>query len=168
MGRVYGILFGAADLRRSRERENQFALEIRREVPFLFEDLPGTIETDETRPHPRPFDYAVIIVALPDLLLRFTRGRGDLRVQVAPKTSRSDWAELRWLLSIVNESDVRPSFLYLSDVARVLKPNMDRIRAALSGERGVETWQKCADMRDYERVVAKQWSAEINRRLYDH
>ena len=128
----------------------------------------GRIVSDQTVAHPRPFDYAIVIVVLDDLSLRFIRGRGELRVQVASKHTACDWDELYRVLGIVDPlewSKPKP-FLSLADAAAALKPRMGLIQEAFSEVRCLETVRQLSEMRSYEQVVAKQLETEINRRLY--
>jgi hypothetical protein len=70
-----------------------------------------------------------VIVDLDNLLFRFVRGRGDLEVQVAPKSAPENWQSLQYVLGKVevSESFERMHFLDL-EVARALEPRMGRLR----------------------------------------
>jgi hypothetical protein len=165
VGKIYDLFFGRADARLSRQRENELALEIRHDVPFLFDERGGEIVTDETLRYPRPFDFASVIVVVDDLLFRFFRGRGDLRVWVAPKREPNNWSELQTVISLIDEDEPRP-LLFLTDVQRVLRPRMIRLRAAFSEDRYRDLKQRLSDLNEHQRVAIRQWETETNRRLY--
>ena len=155
-------------IRSSITRQNQFALEIQRDLAFLFDDHHGQIIPDESVRHPLPFDCASVIVAADDLCFRFFRGRGDLRVQIAPEHAPEDWGELPLILSWLGWRDqLGPrSFVSLQDVADVLRPRMHSIREAYSAERYTQMKTMLSEEREHEQVAARQLAAEINRRLY--
>src|SRR5579864_6919358 len=79
LGGIYKLLFGRADVRLSKKREEQLGQDIRQDVSFLFDELGGAIVPDPTARYPFPFDYAFVVVAVDDLFLRFFRGGGELR-----------------------------------------------------------------------------------------
>ncbi len=155
-------------IRSSTARENQLALEIQQYLAFLFDEHHGRIVRDESVQHPRPFDYASVIVAADDLLFRFFRGRGELRVQVASTHAPEDWGELPLILVWLGwREQLGPrSFISFEDVADVLRPRMHSVREAYSAERYAEIRTMLSEVRDQEKAAARQLSAEINRRLY--
>jgi hypothetical protein len=133
----------------------------------LFNEYNGTIVPDGTIKYPRPFDYTSVVVSLEDMLFRFFRGRGELRVWVAPKIEPNDWEDLSLVLdAIAPESTPRHSIIFLEDAGRLLRGYMDLLRHALSPSQYPELKGRLDEIRKYERVVAKQWETEINRRLY--
>jgi hypothetical protein len=99
LNKLNKILFGRYQVNRSKKDEDQLAQEIQADVPFLFSEHGGRVVPDETVRYPRPFDYASVIVEVYDLRFRFFRGRGDLRVQVAPKHAPNDWRSYPWCLA---------------------------------------------------------------------
>ena len=129
-GKVYKLLFGRYDVRLSKGHEDQLANDLQRDLPFLFVQYGGKVGRGETGKYPRAFDYAVVIVDLDNLLFRFVRGRGDLEVQVAPKSAPENWQSLQYVLGKVevSESFERMHFLDLEEVARALEPGMGRLR----------------------------------------
>jgi hypothetical protein len=169
IGFAYKIMFGKADARRSKKLEDDLALEIQRELAFLFNEAGARIVRDEKVRYPRPFDYAIVTVAVQGFLLRFIRGRGELRVQVGWEDS-SSWADLNWVLKEMVGDNGRPldsgMFNSLPDVSNAVRPSLGRIADAFSLNRRIETEKNISSMQAYERAVAKQWSTEINRKLY--
>lgn len=168
LGMLYKILFGRSDLRRSKLNEARLARDIQGECSFLFEEQSAQIITNPDARHPRPFDYAVVRIATGNLLLSFTRGRGELTVEVCAAQHPGEWSELAWALAAVGGLDqIEPrAFSSLRDVAEVLKPRIDRLKEAYSEERYPETNRFLTGVKDHERAVARQLSAELNRKLY--
>lgn len=164
---VYSLAFGRADELESRKRDHDFAAEISANVPVLSEKNGATAVPDPQAKYPRPFDYVVAIIQVNGVLFRFTRGRSELRIQVAPGGTE-EWHELSWLLTLlaVPEWEATKPFCSLEDVAGVLEKSMDLIKEAFSSRLRVDTVRKLSEFRQYERVVAKQLETEINRRLY--
>lgn|SRR5262249_7866257 len=165
-GNIYRVLFGWYDVKLSREREDVLAQDIRQDLQFLF-DQGGRIVPDVTLKHPRAFDYAVVIVVVEGMFFRFMRGRGELRAQFAYQQS-GNWSELPWLLSTIGVPDrenLGPSSS-LKDVAKMLTEHMCEIREAFASARRLETEQQLSEIRQSERVAAKQLEVEINRRVY--
>jgi len=174
--KTYNFFFWERDVRSSIERENQLASEIRQNLPFLFSDQGAIVPIESIQEHvpkslqhPRPFDYAVVIVAIEDLLLRFIRGRGEFNIQVTRKCDPNGWGELPLVLHWLGwrEQLGGPrSLMSLQDVAEVLGPRMDLLRDAYSDTRYPNTKQMVLAARDHEQGVARQLSAELNRKLY--
>jgi hypothetical protein len=159
--------FGPRAIRASIQREHQFAEEIRQQLPFLFNEYNGRIVADESLAHPHPFDYAVVIVELENFCLRFIRGRGELAVQVAAMGVPDGWEDLPIVLELLGGYEAKSRLiLLLSDVETMLKPRMGRVREAFSPSQYTDLKPQLLQAREYERTVARQLSAEINRRLY--
>jgi hypothetical protein len=167
--KLHKLLFGRRLVRLSIEDEEQLALDVRSELPFLFSEYGGKIIPDATVKYPRPFDYASVIVAVDGLLIRFFRGREELRVWVTPKSAPNDWDELPLVLRMVVDAsewaEPKP-FLFLQDVARALKTRMVCLIEAFSEERYPDLKKRLSDMHKHERAVIRQWETETNRRLY--
>lgn len=110
----------------------------------------------------------MVTLLVDGILLRFIRGRGDLDVDVAAKSTPTEWHALSLRISALHtEDDIRRTSLNdLLDVARVLKPNLRRIEDVLSSAKYPEIKRRLASFYKYERVVAKQLETEINRNLY--
>jgi hypothetical protein len=110
----------------------------------------------------------VVRISTGNLLLSFTRGCGELTVRVSSAKHPGEWSELPWALAGLDGPDrFDPrAFSSLRDVAEVLKPRIDRLKEAYSQERYPETNRFLTDVKDHERAVARELSAEINRRLH--
>jgi len=166
MDKAYKVCFGRAELRMSKEAEEKLGHEVLSDLPFLFDDYGGRLCSDETVKHPRPFDYAVVLVALDSLSLRFIRGRGEFQVQMAARQTPEAWEDLATTLAIVDERFESRFFSSVTDVAAALEPRMPRLQGALSADQYPELQKKLANARNYDRAVIRQWETEINRRLF--
>ncbi|MGB6482636.1 MAG: hypothetical protein WBE86_04030 [Candidatus Acidiferrales bacterium] len=143
LGRVmrltYMVLFGWwLDIPFERRQERQLAREVRDVLAFLFDDYGGEIVPNGRVPH--AFGYALVMVAIGTLLLRFGRGRGDFTVQVAARghTSEwSDWKDLQIIQMVLHESDDTadfPRLFGLYDAERLLRAELPRLLDATSEE----------------------------------
>ena len=164
LGMGWRVLFAGRDLKLSRTREEDFAKEIRAQVPFLFEKYQGSVVLDETVKHPRPFDYASVVVAVDNFLVRFFRGRGELRVHVAQNRAPFDWYELHVVLSVI-ESKTISEPLFWTDIARLLELHMSSLKDAFSQSNYPELQQQLSQANEQERAAIAQWETETNRRL---
>jgi hypothetical protein len=164
--KTYAALFGHRDLRLSKEDDERLAQEIRSNLSFLFDDYGARIVPDETLKHPRPFDYAVVIVSLDELSFRFIRGRGEFRVQVVPNRTPSVWEDLPLVLAMVDAEFERREFSSFLDVAASLKHRMKLLQEAFSADRCPELQQQLSEVHSHERAVIRQWETEMDRRLY--
>jgi hypothetical protein len=77
----------------SNKLREQFAIEIKKRVSCLFSVYGGSI-IPNTEKYPAAFDYAVVTIAIDNMLFRFIRGRMDFRVDVAPREKPSEWWEV--------------------------------------------------------------------------
>jgi hypothetical protein len=162
-------VFGRVNIRIAKKNEAQLRQDVADALPFLFSEYAGHVVPNEGVPFPPSFDYAFVTVALDDLFLRVTRGRGDLGVNVAPAFAPSDWHELSLALSaITGQGDIqRKEFRDLWDVSRVLQPQMKALIAFFSPKQFRDLKQHLeTEFYRPERIAIQEWQAEINRRLY--
>jgi hypothetical protein len=120
-------------------------------------------------PFPPAFDYAFITVSSGDLVLSFSRGQEHVGVYVAQRQSPRNGHELKLVLAHLDPAAKiqRPWTLYsLDSVARLLEPRMDLLRKAFSKEGYPEFRKQLAEVKDYDRIVTRQFEAELNWRLY--
>lgn len=169
LGKLSGAVFNPGLVRNSKKREDQLVLTVREDFAFLFDEYGGRVVPDEGVKHPRSFDYA-IVVAVPDDLpfrLRFIRGRGELRIQVASNSSPNAWEEFPSILDLIDPDNPRQhTFISLPDSARVLREYLDLLRQAFSPEHYPELKQRFDANHVRDRALIKQWEIETNRRLY--
>jgi hypothetical protein len=129
---VYKVVFGWADNRTYRKLDEAFEEEIRQNLTWLFRTR-GAQVIPNTRNHPRAFDYTIATVAVGKVLLRFIRGRGELRADVASTKAPEKWYELREAIGDVSDTCKRPNEYYrLADVNHLLEEHLDRLETALS------------------------------------
>jgi hypothetical protein len=129
-GKIYKLTFGRVDLRMSKEAEEKFGHEILASLPFLFDSFRGRLCADTTVKHPRPFDCAIAIVALDEFSLRFIRGRGEFRVQIAVEQDPIVWEDLTTILGILDESFQKRDFSSFKEVEAALRPRMKHLKEA--------------------------------------
>lgn len=139
IGNLYRLLFQWwLDVPVARRAQERFAQEIREALPFLFADLKGQIVPNQGVRFPPGFDYAFVTVAVGNLLLRFCRGRGQFRVDLAPSDSGrewQDWKDIEAVLMVLDSSgggDSRPSIRNFRDTSRILRTELPRLQEATS------------------------------------
>jgi hypothetical protein len=166
-GKVYTVLFGRWELRSSIEAEAQLAREIRRDVPFLFHEYAGRIIPDPTVKHPQPFDFASVVVATDELLFRFFQGRGELGIWVTAPRAPTDWNNIFQVFAALDEDFAGPKWiLFWSDVTRLLRPRMEKLKEAFAEENYAALEQRLSKLRAHEKAVIRECEIELNRRLY--
>lgn len=168
--KTYKVFFGRMELRMSREEEEKLGHEILTKLSFLFEEYGGRLCPYESPfkalKHPRPFDFAFVMVSLDDLSLVFFRGRGDISVQIAPKHSPSALEDLALVLNLIDERFEQRYFRSFDEVAVALEPRIKLLREAISPEKYPELQKGLANAHAYDRAVIRQWQTEISRRLF--
>jgi len=168
-GPVFSLLFGWVDMRLASKHEKQLVQDVKDALPFLFAEQKGRLVPNEAIPCPPAFDYAFVTVALDGLLLRFSRGRGELAVSAAPVFAPSDWHELPLVLSaITGQGEIeRAQYRDLWDVSRALQPHIKALTEFFSLKQ-FDTLKRRLDDEVYsrDRVAIREWQAEINRKLY--
>jgi hypothetical protein len=164
---AYKILFSKSDQRLAIKHENELAEDIRTGLPFLFSDFNGRIETNPIDTDPPPFDYATVTVHARDFRLRFTRGRGELIIQVAPLDFPNSWHEVSTILTALEIGAVRRGCISdFAQAGQLLKIHASEISAAFTGNQFARTREKLEQIYAHDRVIAKQLETEINRRAY--
>jgi hypothetical protein len=163
------LAFGGVNRRIAKKNEARLIQDVEDALAFLFTEYGGRIVPNEGVPFPPSFDYAFVTVALNDLFLRFTRGRGELGAHVAPTFARSDWHELPLVLSaITGRGDIqRQEFRDLWDVSRALQFQMKALIAFFSpGQFNALKQRLEEEVYSAEGIAIREWQAETNRRLY--
>jgi hypothetical protein len=87
---VYRLLF-------VQRGDSRLAKDISREWANLLREHSGQIQISSVRRR-SSFDYAIIRVVFPELLLEVTRGRGEARVRLSPREELIRWEDLSVLL----------------------------------------------------------------------
>jgi hypothetical protein len=169
VGKLYSIIFGRLDMRLAKKGQEKLASDIREELPFLLKVPGAEIGPTPGAPFPPAFDYAFITVSSGDLVLSFSRGQEHVSVYVAQRQSPRDGHELKLVLTLLDPAAKiqRTWTLYsLASVARLLEPRMDLLRKAFSEEDYPEFRKRLSEVEDYDRIVNRQFEAELNWRLY--
>jgi hypothetical protein len=65
------------------------------------------------------------------MLLRFVRGRGDFRVDIAPEHAPNDWQEVGEAIASIKGSET-PRYYRFEDLGQLLKENFGTLAQALS------------------------------------
>lgn len=165
---VYRLLFSRSDARLAREAEQQLAGDVHTYLPFLFNEMDGRIVPNQGVDFLPPFDYAIVTMDVSQVLLRFTRGRDHLVVQVAPKSYPNNFHEVSTVLTTLAVPGIqRGSVSCLLDAGRVLRQHMGEIQCALTPEEYPRFRAQLQEVYARDRVVVKQLETELNRRLYD-
>lgn len=99
---AFSVPMNMLDRRIAKKHEERLVRDVEEALPFLFTELNGHVVPSEGVPFPPAFDFAFVTVALDRLLFRFSRGRGQFAVQVAPSFAPSDWHELGLVLSAIS------------------------------------------------------------------
>jgi hypothetical protein len=117
-----------------RRRERSLERDVRENLPWLFKKYESRVVPTENCP--RASDYAVVTVAVGNVLLRFVRGRGELRADIAPVLHAStDWQEVGEAISSTSDHEqVPPVYYRLSHLSLLLQQNLERLNASLSAE----------------------------------
>jgi hypothetical protein len=164
---IYRLLFSRADRRQAMKNQERLAGDIQDCVPFVFHELGGQIVPSPDAHFPPPFDYATVTVEASAFRLRFTRGREELIVQVAPRFSANSWHELSTVLSALDPPGVkRGSIVSLFQVGDLLRQYVCEISKALSENEYSQLKVQLAEIYKHDRIITKQLENEINRRLY--
>ncbi len=137
---IYKLFFGWwADTEKDYiKRRNRFAGEIQEQIPILFLDHAARIVPD-TEVYPRAFDYVAVTVAVDDMLLRFIRGRGDFRVDVAPARLPAAWREIATVVtnSALTTAESKTNYYSLRDFGRFFHS----VFPILKHELGLQHWR---------------------------
>jgi hypothetical protein len=104
--RVYHVLFDRLDERAVQRGNARLAQDVSREWSSLLQERSGQVKVLAARRR-SSFDYAMVHVDFPELLLEVTRGRGELRVRVSPKNDLNQLEDLSLLVRSLDGGDVQ-------------------------------------------------------------
>jgi hypothetical protein len=124
---IYKLFFGKLDERASKNHDEQLAQDLRKNIPWLFDKQKATIIPSTKVSH--GFDYAMVTIAVGNLLICFTRCRGEIRAQLASVYSPAHWEELDGAISLVAKTRA-PEFFRLATLGAVLEQHFDQLNAA--------------------------------------
>jgi hypothetical protein len=134
----------------ARKNQQEFAKEIENQFPFLFKEHSARIvPNDPDVPFPPSFDGAYVTVAADSIRFRFTRGRGDFLVEVAPPAAPTEWENLELVLATIADLPIRfeaRDFWYMRTVARILPAVYQPLSDALKEDRFQNTLDAATDI----------------------
>jgi hypothetical protein len=132
---LYQLCFGWLERAAARKDEQRFADDIRTNLGFLFAENAATIVPNTNVPFPPSFDGASVTIALDNILLRFTRGRGDFSVEVASRFAPEHFEDFALVADGLTRWDTPPAPTYSLDTfATVLRPRLIELQQKLSAE----------------------------------
>jgi len=127
---MYDLTFGWLDRRLARKHEDHLTRDIHLALKFLFTDYGARIVPNHGVPFPPSFDYAFVTVEVSDLLMRFSRGRGELGVLVTPASTPNDWRMLTLVLDPLMSEPVHireGNFRDIWELSRILEKEMKNL-----------------------------------------
>jgi hypothetical protein len=166
---IGNLAFGWLDRILAAKHEKRLADEVRLKMRFLFTQHGGRIVANEGVRFPPAFDYAFVTVDVNNLLLRFSRGRGEIGAHAAPAFAPSDWHELSLVLSVVcgDEELSRTEFQDLWEVSRKLQPQLKAIEERFSADQFPELKRQLEnDVYRRDRIAIREAEARINSWVY--
>src|SRR5579883_1299054 len=128
---LFGPFWAVLNRRAAQKHHDRLAEDIKRTAPFLFSRYQAKIVPAE-RSYPPLMDSAIITMEAENMLLGFVRGRGDIRVDIAPKGLRPVWLDVRDVLDVVGWQSPRKSVIFLHDIADILHAEFANLEQALS------------------------------------
>jgi hypothetical protein len=158
-------LLGWDNRRLARKRHEQLIQEVNENLQFLFTECGGKIIANEAIPFPPAFDYAFVTIATKEMLFRIAQGREDLGVSIAPQHAPDDWQELSMVLMAMSTPEgvgSRPAYVFLRDVAQLLRMQIKPLREALSENRWIAISERLTRL--YCLPFKEQWEA-VNRKI---
>jgi len=163
---IYYLFFGWwLDPKLTKRDHDQFLSDIHKWLGFLFSDYGATVIPNDKEP-PLLFDFALVTLAVGDLIFRIFRDRGSFTLRVASSKSPNEFHEFSTLLSAMDSGIKRQGFSHLMDIERILKPHMKELMDAFTEQRYPQIKDELLGIYARDRVITKQWETEINRRLY--
>jgi hypothetical protein len=163
---MYGVLFGRSDARRSSARARQLEREIRQAFGFLFESGGAAVVPSAGIPFPEPFDYATVTIEAGNLLVRVTRGRDELRVDLARAADPTTWYDLETVLAAVLGT-ARPQRRWPYDLrkaAALVQQNIVALGEAF-GKWDDRVRLRVHEFEERDRLSIREWELRVNDRL---
>ena len=173
LGAVFKFLFGWMDGSSiARKNQQQFAEEIKSQFPFLFKEHSARIvPNDPEVPFPPSLDGAYVTVVTDSIRFRFTQGRGDFSLEVAPLAAPTEWENLELVLATIAELPVRlepRDFWIMRTVARILPAVYHPLSDALKEDRyqkTLDTATSIHNLRMEERIATLKQNGIVPRIL---
>ena len=120
---VLSPLFRRLEIRLALQEQARFEDTIRKELDFLFNEHQAEVIPNYGVPFPPGFDGAFVTIAVRELRLQFSKGRGDFNSNITAAATPNDWHDLAAVLGIVDKSDDvhRESLQTLAQVGPALR-----------------------------------------------
>lgn len=150
LGKAWKLGFGWLDDRVAKKDDEEFAQDIRANLYLLFSERNAHILSNEGRQRRRAFDDAYVTIAVDTLLFKFCRCRGEFHVQVASELNPERFEHLELVLETILSPDelkqALPNCQYLRTLSRVLYPQFDNLKVALSQGRLSQTLEQAVNI----------------------
>jgi len=160
-------LISIQDRRLARKHEEELVSAVRNSFQFLFSEYNARFVPRNSTNRPLPFDYATVTVHTSQLLLRFSRGREEFVLQLAPLYSPESLYELSTVLFALEMPSVRRgSASTIGKAAELLRTHIDMLSDIYSSERFSTLRETLRDICRRDQSLAARMSKELNRRLY--
>jgi hypothetical protein len=117
----------------SKGRRKRLESDTRRDYPWLFQEY--QVKVLPAKPYKQVLDYAIVTVAVSDLLLQFARGHGEFQVSVAPAHDPDDWytfGEALGLASDIGANRESAGNYTMSDFERLFRANIEGLKVLFS------------------------------------
>ena len=142
-GKFLNFCFGWLNESVARKNEREFAAEIQTKFGFLFKEHAAIIVPNGSDvPSVPSFDGAYVTLATDSIRLRFTRGRGDFLLEVAPLSAPTEWESLELVVATIRYLPITVEsrdFQLMRTVARYLPLLYRPLCDALRSDRAKET-----------------------------
>lgn len=155
LGKTWKLCFGWLENRVAKKYDEEFAQDIRANLHLFFSERKARVLSNEGKQLLRAFDAAYVTIAVDTLLFKFCRCRGEFHVQVASEFDPERFEHLELVLeTILNPDELKQGLRncqYLRTLSRVLYPQFDNLKAALSKKRLSRTLEQTVSIHN-ERV----------------
>jgi hypothetical protein len=133
---IYKLIFGRSDMAVAHKNERRLLVDVRKSFAGVLSEHTGIVSTEGRERRPA-FDFAIAVIKFNEIGVRIARGRGELRIQIAPAHDLNDWndIEVLWRVLHLQEWPVSPSpYDSLNDVSDYLNAHWDKVVAAMSAQ----------------------------------
>lgn len=146
------------------KNHDRFAEDIRNRLSFLFTECGAEIVPNEGVRFPPGFDYAYVTVVAGNVRFQFLHGRGELRVDIAPRQNPRDLNEISTVLRAIDALPGlvnRPAYLELRDFAHLLQTHWSALQQAFSEEQYARTKESLYPIQEQNLRAVRAMEAKI-------
>ena len=130
LGKAWWLLIGWwLDPVSQRKRNLALMEDVQANLNFLYS---GGQPIVEKRPAILPFDYASARILLGNVYYRFTRGRGELNITLAPRHDPSRSHELSMVIAALDSAKLRPVGNDFASIGSAIRPRLEELESAFS------------------------------------